>query len=176
MDEYVSLPLSAMWEQRPAPIFEVPKLFLGFPGDTWWHDSSQTYQAAHSPDASPSSDSLWDLHCSPTPRKSLVPGRAPVSRRRTYTAPPSPGRGRWCPWPEPAVLVTEGSSLESTVSWTCAPHLRVLSADAGWTESPAHVQRHLFPFWARAALRSHILLGFWGKPSFLFLPLNQGLD
>ena len=133
MDEYVSLPLSAMWEQRPAPIFEVPKLFLGFPGDTWWHDSSQTYQAAHSPDASPSSDSLWDLHCGPTPRKSLVPGRAPVSRRRTYTAPPSPGRGRWCPWPDPAVLVTEGSSLESTVSWTCAPHLRVLSADAGWT-------------------------------------------
>ena len=36
MDEYVSLPLSAMWEQRHThPIFEVTKLFLAFPGDTW---------------------------------------------------------------------------------------------------------------------------------------------
>ena len=117
----------------------------------------------------------------PTPRKSLVPGRAPMScccccfhvhspselKQRALTS-----MARDC-----LFLLWKNTHRSPPFHGTA---LRVSESSLPmWdehTDSPAHTQRHLLAFWARATLHSHILLRFWGKPSFLFLPLEQGLD
>ena len=67
--------------------------------------------------------------------------------------------------------------LASTISWTCAPRLRVLSTEAGWTHRLSRPRAETpVSFLDQGCLALPHSSRVWGKPSFLFLPLNQGLD
>lgn len=99
------------------------------------HDLSQTYQAAHSPDASPSSDFLWDLPLQAYTQKVLGARQSP---HELLLLPPPHVHSLSEPKPRALMSMARACCfsygrilLESTISWTCAPRLRVLSADAG---------------------------------------------